>query len=413
MAPVVEVEHLSKVYRVRAAPPSTLKEMLLVNFRGRREVREVRALDDLSFSVQAGSMVGILGSNGSGKSTLLRILAGATQPTAGRVAVRGRTGSLIDLTAGLQPELTGIENIFLNTSVLGLTRRETRRRLDAIADFAELGHYIHSPIRYYSSGMLVRLAFSIAVHLEPEILLVDEALAVGDAYFQSKSFDRMRQLRRTRRTTMLVVTHDHQLVEEICDEILWIEKGRLRYWGNRAAGLDQILLEQHRRASSLEMMKLSMELVHLLLRGRFGNGDVLIRGTRFLDAAGRPTCTFQTGGRFCVEIEYEVQRPIESMMCAVGIERDDGLTCTLVYSTDALFSGGIPPRGVIRAVVDPFDFLPGRYRFSVGLSKAGQPAEVYDLHLLLYLFRVEGDESAVPTSAAYQQKASFTVLAAT
>jgi len=412
MAPIVEVQHLTKVFQLRTVRASTLKEMLLVNFWKPNEYRELRALDDISFELERGRTLGILGSNGSGKSTLLRILAGVTPATSGSVLVRGRTSSLIDLTAGVQPELSGIENIFLNASVLGLSRREIRQRLNAIVDFAELGHYIYSPVKYYSSGMLMRMAFSIAVHLDPEILLVDEALAVGDSYFQAKSLDRMRQLQRTRDTTILLVTHDLGIVEDMCDEVLWIEKGHLRYRGSRSGALDQILMEHHRHVPHLERMVLSREIMHLLLRGRFGTGEAVIRAVRFLNGEGRQTCTFRPGDRFCAEIDYEILRPVDGLMCGVGIERGDGLTCTLDYSSDDLFRGAaIPPRGTIRAILDPFQFLPGTYRFSIGLSPPGRPADVYDLHLLLYVFRVLGNEADIPTDAAYGQKAEFAVVA--
>jgi len=407
MAPIIEVEHLTKIFRLRTVRATTLKEMLLVNLWKPKEYRELRALDDLSLEVEQGRVLGILGSNGSGKSTLLRILAGVTPPTSGRVAVRGRTGSLIDLAAGLQPELSGIENIFLNASVLGLSRREIRRRQHAIVDFAELGYYIHSPVKYYSAGMLVRLAFSIALHLDPEILLVDEALAVGDTYFQEKSLDRMRQLKRTRETTVVFVTHNLDIAEEICDEILWIEKGRMRYRGSRTAGLDAILMEHHSHVASYDQIDYAAVLEHVLMRGRFGSGEVLIRSVRFVNRDGRKTCTFQTGERFCVEIDYEAFHSLDGLMCGLGVEREDGLTCTLVYSSDEPFGPTVPRRGTIRAILDPFDFLPGRYRLSIGLSPPGRPAEVYDLHLLLYLFRVVGNDGDLPTEAAFRQRAEF------
>jgi hypothetical protein len=221
----------------------------------------------------------------------------------------------------------------------------------------------------------------------------------------------MRQLRRTRETTILLVTHNLEFVEEMCDEILWIEKGHLRYRGTRGSGLDQILMEHHRHVAELDQMALSHELMHLLIRGRFGTGEVIIRSVRFVNRDGRETCTFRPGDRFCAEIDYEVVRPVEALMCGAGIEREDGLTCTLNYSSGDLFGGApIPPRGTIRAILDPFDFLPGRYRFSVGLSPPGRPADVYDLHLLLYMICVVGDEADVPSEAAYEQKAQFAVL---
>jgi len=409
MAPIVEVEHLTKIFRLTTVRASTLKEMLLVNLWKSRTYRELCALDDISFELERGKTLGILGSNGSGKSTLLRILAGVTPPTSGRVEVRGRVSSLIDLGAGLQPDLTGIENIFLNASVLGLSRREIRRKLSSIVDFAELGYYIHSPIKYYSTGMLVRLAFSIAAHLDPEILLVDEALAVGDAYFQAKSLDRMRQLRRRSDITILLVTHSLELVEEMCDEVLWIEKGRLKYRGTSTGGLDRILIEHHRNVPLLEQLDFSVELMNLLLRGRFGSGEVLITAVRFLDRNDRPTGTFRTGDRLCIEIDYEAKKPLDGLLCGVGVERDDGLNCTMAYSNDEIFHAPLPRRGTIRAILDPMDFLPGRYRVSIGLSPPGRIEDVYDLHLLLYLFRVVEDESVPPTEAAFRQKAAFSI----
>jgi len=411
MSPIIAVEHLTKTYRLRTVRSGTLKEMLLVNLWKPNEYRELRALDDVSFDIEPGKTVGILGSNGSGKSTLLRILAGVTPPTSGTAAVSGRTGSLIDLAAGLEAELSGMENIFLNTSVLGLSRRETRRRLSDIVEFAELGHYIHSPVKYYSTGMLVRLAFSIAVHLDPEVLLVDEALSVGDAYFQGKSLDRMRRLRRSRRTTILLVTHELGLVEDLCDEVLWIEKGRVRYRGTRTGGLDQILMEHHRHVPLLERMQMSWQLIHVLMRGRFGSGETAIRSVRFVDGEGCETCTFRAGERLCVEVDYEILAPIEGLMCGIGITREDGLTCTLAYSPNEQFQGALPPRGTIRAVLDPCDFLPGRYRFSIALSPPGRALDVYDLHLLLYTFRIVGEEEDPPSQAAFRQKADFAVVA--
>jgi len=410
MAPIVEVEHLAKFFQIRTLRASTLKEMLLVNLWKSSEYRELRALDDVSFVLEPGRTLGIVGSNGSGKSTLLRILAGVTPPTSGCVAVRGRSGSLIDLAAGLQPELSGIENIFFNMSMLGLSRREIHRCLSAVVDFAELGHYIHSPVKYYSTGMLVRLAFSIAVHLDPDVLLVDEAFSVGDAYFQGKSLDFMRRLHRTHHTTILLVTHDLDLVEDMCDEILWLEKGRIRYGGPLVGGLDRIMMEHQRHAVEQEIMKFSPELLGLLVHGRFGTGDAVIRAVRFVDRNGTETCTFRTGERFCFELDYEVLRPIKGILCGLAIVREDGLNCTVVYSGEDLFGDGMPPRGTIRATLDPLDFLPGAYRFSAGLLQAGHPEVVYDTHVLLYRFRVIGDEVGLPADAAFHHKARFTVV---
>lgn len=409
MAPVVEVQNLTKTFQLRTVRSNTLKEMLLINLWTSGEYRELRALDDVSFAIERGHTVGILGSNGSGKSTLLRILAGVTPATSGRVVVRGRSNSLIDLTAGMEPNLSGIENIFLNASVLGLSRREIQKRLGAIVDFAELGYYIHSPVRYYSTGMLVRLAFSIAVHLDPEILLVDEALSVGDTYFQAKSLDRMRRLRGVRDTTILLVTHSLEIVEDLCDEVLWIEKGHLRYRGQSRAGLDRVLMDHHRHVPSLERLQWSHELMHVLIRARFGSGEMVIQGVRFIDPTGRETCSFRPGEAFCIEADFEKRGDIDRVIFGVGIEREDGLSCILVHTPEELFRP-IPEKGTLRAILDPFDFLPGRYRMSVGFLSPDDPPAVYDLHLLLYVFRVVGDEEEETTRSAFLQRARFSVI---
>jgi len=408
MVPIIEVDNLTKTFQIQTLRASTLKETVLINLWKRGEYRDFTALDRVSFAVERGQSVAILGSNGSGKSTLLRLLAGITKPTAGRLAVRGRSSSLIDLTAGLQSELTGIENVFFNASILGLPRREIRRRLHEIMDFAELGHYIHSPVKYYSTGMLVRLAFAISAHLDPEILLVDEALAVGDTYFQAKSLDRMRYLRRTRNTTILLVTHNLELADDMADRVLWLEKGRLRYDGDKTGGLDRILIEHHRLMPTLEQYPFTWELMYLLIRGRFGSGEALIRGVRFVDGQGREKCTFHTGERFTVEVDYEIVRPIpDGLACGIGIEREDGLTCTIVHAPAALEAAATPRRGTFRASLEPFDFLPGRYRVSVGLAPPGRPLDVYDAHLILYLVRVEGAPDDPPDRAAFLQRARF------
>jgi ABC-type polysaccharide/polyol phosphate transport system ATPase subunit len=409
MAPIIEIEHLRKVYQLRTVRGSTLKEMLLVNLWQPNTVREHVALEDVSFAIERGQTLGIMGNNGSGKSTLLRILAGIAEPTSGRVAVHGKASSLIDLTAGLQPELNGYENIFFNASILGLPRSEIRRRMLEIVDFAELGDYIHTPVKYYSTGMLVRLAFSISVHLDPEILLVDEALAVGDMYFQAKSLDRMRRLRRERNTTILMVTHDAELVDEFADQMLWLNFGKQVYFGPKSEGIDRIVAEHHRHVPGYEQLDFSVELMRLMLRGRFGSGDVVIRAARFVDGQGRERCTFETGETLALEVEYETMRPVESLMLGVGIESEDGMTCSVAYSPEGLLPSPPPPSGTIRAELDSVEFLPGRYRVGIGLSPAGRPAEVYDLHLLLYLFRIEANQMEPPPVGVYRQKATFSV----
>lgn len=222
---VIRVSELAKVYPMYARPHHRLLELLL-GMRDGRWRREYQALRGLSFQVQRGESVGILGRNGAGKSTLLQILCGILQPSSGSASVSGRVAGLLELGAGFNPEFTGRENVFLNGTVLGLSRAEVVERFDAIVGFAEIGRFIDEPVRTYSSGMFVRLAFAVAIHVDPEVLIVDEALSVGDEAFQRKCFARIEALRQ-RGTTLLFVSHSAGTVIDLCDRALWLDEGEL------------------------------------------------------------------------------------------------------------------------------------------------------------------------------------------
>lgn len=221
--PVIEVAGLGKIYRIYSRPQDRI---LQVFRRGRPLYREFQALDGVSFAVGRGEVVGILGRNGSGKSTLLQILVGTLAATSGHVVVRGRVAALLELGAGFNPEFSGIENVFLNAAILGLSKAETESRLGEILAFADIGDFVHQPVKTYSSGMYVRLAFAVAACVDPDVLVVDEALAVGDVRFQSKCFRRFEELV-SRGTTILFVTHSVEQVVRHCDRALLMEGGRL------------------------------------------------------------------------------------------------------------------------------------------------------------------------------------------
>lgn len=227
---VISFEHISKEFRL--AKTRSLQDFFVNIFdkemRGRRHFW---ALSDISFSVRAGETVGILGPNGSGKSTILKLISRVIDPTSGIITVSGRLSALLELGAGFHSDLTGRENIFLNGSILGLSRKVMNKKLGSIINFADIGEFIDVPLRNYSSGMQMRLGFSVAVHVEPEIILVDEVLAVGDYSFQQKCLDRIRQLQK-QGVTILFVSHDFEEVEKLCSRALWLENGRLCADGN-------------------------------------------------------------------------------------------------------------------------------------------------------------------------------------
>ncbi len=243
----IKVEGLSKTYRLGSGPRAhnTLYDLLTASVRAPfdrmralsgkgDETQSFWALDNVSFEVGRGEILGIIGRNGAGKSTLLKLLSRITAPSAGRIEIRGRLASLLEVGTGFHPELSGRENIFLNGAILGMRRAEIAQKLDAIIEFAEVAEFIDTPVKRYSSGMYVRLAFSVAAHLEPDILIIDEVLAVGDAEFQRKCLGAMEMTRESGRT-VIVVSHNMRVMERICQHALWLDRGKVKAYGKMSA----------------------------------------------------------------------------------------------------------------------------------------------------------------------------------
>lgn len=238
--PAVEVSEVSKRFRLELNRPTSVKEAVL-RF-GRRDVRHLWALRDVSLTIDKGCFFGLVGHNGSGKSTLLRLMAGIHRPTTGRIAARGRLSALLELGSGFHPELTGRENVFLNGAMLGLGRRQMAAAMENIITFSGVGDQIDAPVKIYSSGMYMRLGFSVAVNVEPEILLVDEVIAVGDEEFQQRCLQHMASLR-AGGTTIVLVSHDTALVRRLCDRVGWLDASRLRAVGDPNDVVDAYLME--------------------------------------------------------------------------------------------------------------------------------------------------------------------------
>ena len=236
--PAVDVAEVSKRFRQELNRPTSVKEAVL-RF-GRRDVRHLWALRDVSLAIDRGSFFGLVGHNGSGKSTLLRLMAGIHRPTSGRIAAQGRLSALLELGSGFHPELTGRENVFLNGAMLGLGRRQMAAAMDNIIEFSGVGDQIDVPVKIYSSGMYMRLGFSVAVNVDPEILLVDEVIAVGDEEFQQRCLRHMENIR-AGGTTIVLVSHDTALVRKLCDRVGWLDGGRLRAAGDPNEVLDAYL----------------------------------------------------------------------------------------------------------------------------------------------------------------------------
>ena len=234
---VIKFNHVTKKFSQLSQ--KTFKEFIPALFRGEKTSQSFTALDDINFEIKKGETVGIIGPNGSGKSTILKLIAGVMSPNSGKIFVQGKISPLIELGAGFHPELTGIENIYLNGSILGLSRKEITKNLQSIIDFAELKDFVNQPVKHYSSGMYMRLAFAVAVHVHPEILIVDEILAVGDTAFQEKCFKRMEEFKKSKDVTIIFVSHSMAQVEKFCTRAIYINDHHLQFDGKPKLAIEK------------------------------------------------------------------------------------------------------------------------------------------------------------------------------
>jgi len=377
----IRFERVFKRFTLHHERPRSFQDLalnLLQRNGGSRE--EFWALQDVSFTVEKGETVGLIGPNGAGKSTVLKLISRIIEPTSGRIEVNGQVGALLELGAGFHPDLTGRENIYLNGSILGLSRAQIRRKLDTIIDFAELERFIDVPVKHYSSGMYVRLGFSIAVNTEPDILLVDEVLAVGDAAFQRKCLDRINRMRR-KGVTIIFVSHSPEMVRTICPRALWLDNGRLVSDGSAEAVAARYL--DHSWAA--ESDRLGSEAGD---ERRWGNGQVQITGVRLLDGKGHEKLIFQTGEPLTVEIHYRAESRVRHPVFGLGIHRSDG---THVTGPNTRFAGmdisAVEGEGSVAYRVEHLPLIAGTYFLSVAVVNHADTA-IYDYHDRLYEFKV-------------------------
>jgi len=371
---IIRVENLSKRYYIgRQEKYKTLRESLIQTaaspFRRTRSLlsgraagaagleREIWALKDISFGVQQGEVVGIIGRNGAGKSTLLKTLSQITEPTAGRIRLRGRVGSLLEVGTGFHPELTGRENIYLNGAILGMKKAEIDRKFDEIVAFAETEAFLDTPVKHYSSGMHVRLAFAVAAHLEPEILLVDEVLAVGDVSFQKKCLGKMDDVARTGRT-VLFVSHQMAAVSALCTRAFLLEGGRLVYRGEVQEVISRYLESAN-------------QTVHIPLdrrTDRQGDGRVRFTGIGLRSGGGAPVEMAVSGQPLTILLEYATSDRREARNVDMDVAFYGSVGQLLFFCKTQLARGKfevIPPRGVVACHIPKFPLPPGRYRYKL------------------------------------------------
>ena len=416
----ITLTHASKVYRrhTRRHQFTTLKSALL----SRSLIRDLRAdqtfaaVKDVTFEVPRGRTLGVIGRNGSGKSTLLKLVAGITKPTSGDVKVNGRISALIELGAGFHPEISGRENVFINGIMLGLTKREVARRFDEIVEFAELKDFIDAPVKTYSSGMYMRLGFGVAIHVDPDVLLVDEVLAVGDEGFTHKCLDKFAEFKR-RGKTILLVTHSLGLVERFCDEALWMDAGSMQAMGDpkRVVGAyitDVEESEEAQLAAGDARAKESVQVVtpdepasavlpdHPIetaegpadmfraTEGRWGSREIEITGVQLCGPDGEAGHVFHSGEALTIRIGLRSPIQNDDFVIGIGIFNAEGVCC---YGTNT----SIEELKAVRILgdaeayftIESLDLVEGTYKLDVAIHKFdGYP---YDYHRLLYTFRVK------------------------
>lgn len=367
--PAIDVQHLSKAYQIGEDRQRyrSLRDDIAAMFssrqrRARAMRREFWALKDVSFTVAPGEAVGIVGRNGAGKSTLLKLLSQITPPTDGRITVRGRVASLLEVGTGFHAELSGRENIYLNGAILGMTRREIIERFDDIVEFAEVSKFLDTPVKHYSSGMYVRLAFAVAAHLEPEILIVDEVLAVGDSAFQRKCLGKMGQVAESGRT-ILFVSHNLGAVKNLCSRAVLLDGGRVKGEGATDDIIRQYLDGLAEEASGIRLGD---------RQDRVGNGSVKLQSVEIRSERDQPVGAVQTGDTFHLDFHYKGERPLDDLSIAWNVRDELGqpLFRASSYDTNQEHQA-FPAEGRVRCTVPRLPLVPGRYHATIEMRVHG------------------------------------------
>jgi homopolymeric O-antigen transport system ATP-binding protein len=399
MTVALRVENVSKQYRIYARPGDRLKETLT---RGRlKRHREFWALRDVSFEVEAGTTTGIIGPNGCGKSTLLQIIAGTLEPTAGSVWREGRVAALLELGAGFDPEGTGVENVYMNAALMGLSRRETERLFPEIERFAEIGQFIHQPVKTYSSGMFVRLAFAVASNVEPDILVIDEALAVGDAVFQHRCLRRIKEIQE-RGATVLFVSHDAAAVRALCSRAILMSAGRvlsdgvplevLNHYQKTVMEREQAYEEAVDAAGDGAEAEVGRELQEGFAPPRYtyrhGDGSAEIVSAELLDASRRPVGVVETGSPVLVRVRARFHREVDDAVFGFLVNDSRGVHAYGTNTKEQQIDLGLLRRGQVVEAVFAFDCWLGLDQFSVSLAVHSRDGVSYDWLDGVLFFRV-------------------------
>jgi ABC-type polysaccharide/polyol phosphate transport system ATPase subunit len=401
--PQIELRGVSQRYELQRARNRSFQEMFIHLFRRRKQESEAFwPLRDVSFSIYPGESVGIIGPNGAGKSTLLKLLSGILTPTSGDLTILGRISSLLELGAGFHPELTGRDNIYLNGSIYGLSRKQMDRQLNQIIEYAELGDFIDTPVKHYSSGMYVRLGFAVAIHTAPDLLMVDEVLAVGDATFQRKCLTSIQRFR-DNNGTLLLVSHDLSVIQSICRRAIWLEDGRIQadghptdvvmaYLQHVAAKEEEKKRAEGQRSFAAEEADVEEADAEQSVRPapvrRWGSGRVQITGVDFCDDEGNARTVFHNGDAITICIHYQAETPVEWPVFGLAIYHQNGThICGPNTKFGELSLPVVQGRGTLRYRIPELPLLEGSYSVSAAVVNNSN-TETLDYHDRLYEFQV-------------------------
>lgn len=372
----IEVNDVTKIYKIHRGKPTTLKDRLIL--RNRNLVDEFIPLNNVSLKVKKGESVGIIGENGSGKSTLLKLISKIIYPDKGEIITRGKVSSLIELGAGFHPDFTGRENIYVNASIFGFTKREIDKKIDDIISFSELEEFIDTPVRTYSSGMYMRLAFSVAINIDPDILLIDEILAVGDEHFQKKCFNKLSEFKK-KGITIVIVSHDIGAIERLCDKAVWIDKGIVKEEGTPRdvirSYLDFLAERDNKKAlnDKEKSSKADIKQEHAI-----GTGEIRITDVKLLDAIGEEKNTFVTGDEAIIKISYKRNSDVgNDVVFGMAVYNNNGLNCFGTNThLDNINIKELKSEGELLFRIKELNFLDGEYFLDVSCHRIN--GELYD-----------------------------------
>ncbi|NJO04894.1 MAG: ABC transporter ATP-binding protein [Chloroflexaceae bacterium] len=391
MAPIIEFNNVSKRFTLRRTQQTSLRDRITNLAQSRPHGEEFWALRDVSFTVEKGESIGLIGHNGAGKSTALKLMTRILEPTSGTVQIGGRVAALLELGSGFHPDLSGRENVFLYGSLMGLGRRDMQQRLDAIVEFADIGNFFDTEVKHYSSGMYTRLAFAVATEVDPEILITDEVLAVGDESFQRRCMERIYRFRRMGKT-IVFVSHALEVVRTLCEQAVWLDHGVAREVGPSSEVIDAYLADVNRRERErLDQMRGEADNAATTVSDadaawRYGSRDLEITDVELLNEAGLPRNIFHTLETVVVRMHYLAHTPVQWPVFGIALYHGNGLWLTGPNSAfDGIDIPEVSGRGYVDYIIPVLPLLTGRYALTVAVFDETMlhPYDYHDRHYQL------------------------------